>query len=83
MERIKIPIENLTDEEVLKEFVKRFECDGAILIYMESNTEFGFGRWRNTAGKEWVKYLLKKIKDDSQHKLDLSQKQSGIALILN
>lgn len=62
MNTIKFPIENLTDEEVLKEFIKRFECDGAVLIYMESNSEYGFGRWRNRKGKDWVKNLIKHIK---------------------
>ncbi|OJV87434.1 MAG: hypothetical protein BGO34_10145 [Bacteroidia bacterium 44-10] len=62
MNTIKFPIENLTDEEVLKEFLKRFECDGAVLIYMESNSEYGFGRWRNRKGKDWVKNLIKHIK---------------------
>jgi hypothetical protein len=64
METIKFPISNLTDEEILKEFVRRFECDGAVLIYMESNTEFGFGRWKNPKGKEWVKSLFKHIKKE-------------------
>ena len=39
---ITLTIENLTDEQILKEFVKRFECDGAVLIYMEQNKEYGF-----------------------------------------
>jgi hypothetical protein len=64
MNKIKFPIENLTDEDILKEFVKRFECDGAVLIYMESNSEYGFGRWRNRKGKDWVKNLIKHIKSN-------------------
>lgn len=64
MGAIKFPISSLTDEEILKEFVKRFECDGAVLIYMEANREFGFGRWRNTNGKKWVKHLFTHIKND-------------------
>lgn len=47
-------IEELTDEQVLKEFVRRFECDGAVLVYLEKKTEFGFGRWRNATGRNWV-----------------------------
>lgn len=62
MDTIKFPISNLTDEEVLREFVKRFECDGAVLIYMESSSEFGFGRWKNKEGKKWVQDLFKHIK---------------------
>lgn len=65
---IKFPISNLSDEEILKEFIKRFECDGAILIYMESNCEFGFGRWKNNEGKKWVKGLFKHIKSDNSYK---------------
>nr|WP_068890372.1 hypothetical protein [Pedobacter panaciterrae] len=62
MERqIKLSIENLTDEQVLKEFVKRFDCDGAILIYKDDDQEFGFGRWRNSGGRKWVNNLLKVI----------------------
>jgi len=83
MERIKIPIENLTDEQVLKEFVKRFECDGAVLIYMESNTEFGFGRWRNKIGKQWVKQLFKTIKNDVTPCLNYNEIESEIAVKLN
>ena len=59
---ISLVIENLTDEEILKEFTKRFECDGAVLLYMENKTEFGFGRWSNKNGKVWVKELFKTIK---------------------
>jgi hypothetical protein len=60
MAKTRISAQNLTDEEVLKEFVRRFECDGAVLIYLDSATElgaaeFGFGRWRNTKGKYWVR----------------------------
>lgn len=62
MNAIKFPIDNMTDAEVLREFVKRFECDGAILIYMESNSEYGFGRWKNKKGKDWVKNTIQQIK---------------------
>ncbi len=63
MERnVSLIIENLSDEEILKEFTKRFECDGAILLYMEDNKEYGFGRWTNKSGQFWVKELFKTIK---------------------
>ncbi|MDD4720980.1 MAG: hypothetical protein PHQ88_09045 [Bacteroides sp.] len=62
MNTIKFPIDNLTDEQILKEFVNRFECDGAVLIYLDSNSEYGFGRWKNKEGKNWVKSLIKHIK---------------------
>ena len=52
----------LTDEQVLKEFVRRFECDGAVLIYLDSNEEFGFGRWVNSTGKNWVDNMFSRIK---------------------
>lgn len=48
----------LTDEEILDEFVKRFQCDGAILIYLESNTEYGFAKWSNSNGRKWVNELF-------------------------
>lgn len=59
---LKLTIENLTDEEILKEFVKRFECDGAALLYVENGEEFGFGRWTNSNGKKWINGLFKTIK---------------------
>jgi len=57
--------ENLTDEEILKEFVHRFQCDGAVLVYLDSDEEFGFGRWGNKKGKFWVKSLLEILKEKS------------------
>lgn len=60
---IKLSVENLTDEQILSEFVKRFECDGAILIYMENQKEFGFGRWNSGDGRRWVNDLFKIIKN--------------------
>jgi hypothetical protein len=56
---------HLTDEEVLREFVKRFQCDGAVLIYLDSNTEFGFARWRNSLGRKWANNLFKALKEDA------------------
>ena len=80
METIKFPISNLTDEEILKEFVKRFECDGAVLIYMESNTEYGFGRWKNSKGKEWVNSLFKTFKKDIPYVINSSLVETEINL---
>lgn len=57
-------LENLTDEQVLKEFVKRFKCDAAILVYLDSDIESGFGRWSNKAGKKWVDETFKKLQED-------------------
>jgi hypothetical protein len=53
---------DLTDEEILKEFMARFSCDGAALIYLEDGREYGFLRWRNKAGKDWAKELGKLLK---------------------
>lgn len=65
MVKQKQPLENLTDEQILKEFVKRFKCDGAVLIYLDSGTENGLGRWRNSVGKEWVSRIFKLAKQGS------------------
>lgn len=54
----------LTDEQILKEFVKRFECDGAVLVYVEGKTESGLGRWSSPMGKKWVKNTFAKIKQN-------------------
>lgn len=53
----------LTDEEILDEFVKRFECDGAILIYLEANTELGFARWTSDHGRKWARELFSSVKN--------------------
>ena len=58
---ISLIVENLTDEQVLKEFTKRFECDGAILLYMEDQKEFGFGRWTSSDGRKWVNEVFTTI----------------------
>jgi len=34
--------------------VKRFKCDGAILIYLENNFENGLVQWTNKNGINWV-----------------------------
>ena len=55
-------IQELTDEQILKEFVRRFECDGAVLVYLDGSTEFGFGRWRNVTGRNWVHIMFGNLK---------------------
>ncbi|KAA2238807.1 hypothetical protein F0L74_21575 [Chitinophaga agrisoli] len=55
-------LNDLTDEQVLEEFVKRFQCDAAVLIYLESSSEFGLGRWRNSDGRRWVKDIFAAVK---------------------
>ncbi len=60
---LSLKLDDLSDEQVLKEFVKRFKCDGAILIYLENNCENGIARWTNRNGKNWVKNLMPIIKE--------------------
>jgi hypothetical protein len=48
----------LTDEQVLDEFVRRFHCQGAVLIYLDENIEYGFGRWTNPPGRQWVNSIF-------------------------
>ena len=55
---------DLTDEQILREFVKRFKCDAAVLIYLDSTNEFGFGRWSNKTGRKWVNEVFKAVKKD-------------------
>jgi hypothetical protein len=55
-------IKKLTDEEILKEFFKRFECEGAILIYLTKNkneilTENFLSEWESKIGKDWAKRI--------------------------
>lgn len=71
---IKLNVENLTDEQVLREFVKRFECDGAVLIYMDRDAECGFGRWSNPKGKKWVDHLFKTIKSAPVPNFDIKNR---------
>lgn len=61
-----LSIHDLTDEEVLKEFVKRFQCDGAVLIYLDSSSEFGFGRWKTSLGRKWVKNIFEAVKTEEK-----------------
>jgi hypothetical protein len=53
----------LTDEEILDEFVKRFDCDGAILIYLDGNTEYGFSRSTTVHGRAWTTELFTAAKN--------------------
>ena len=63
--KIKKIIEEMTDKEILEAFVKRFECDGAVLVYLDSNSEAGFGRWRNPIGRKWVNNILKRVQSEN------------------
>jgi hypothetical protein len=70
--------QNLTDEEVLKEFVKRFGCDGAVLIYLQDESEFGFGAWNNALGRIWVNQIFKRVKQATVLRPSLLRSETGI-----
>lgn len=65
--------ESLTDEEILKEFVKRFECDGAVLLYFDEKQEYSFGRWRNGNGKKWTNHIFNLLKKDNSFNIQLNE----------
>lgn len=73
----------LNDQEVLDEFVKRFECDGAILIYLDGNTEHGFSRSVNTHGQRWANELMTVAKNHlslpGKHQEILDQEESAFS----
>lgn len=71
-------LQNLTDEEILKEFVKRFECDGAVLVYFEEELEVGFGAWNNSLGRTWVNQFFKRVKQEICLRPSLKNTQNGI-----
>ena len=58
------PFGELTDEQILQEFIKRFDCEGAVLIYFQDEAEYGFGGWKNAIGRTWVNDLFKRVKKD-------------------
>ena len=55
------PLEGLTDEQVLKEFVKRFKCDAAMLIYFDQDNTFGYTRRRNPPGPHWKRAVAEAL----------------------
>lgn len=66
MKRPRQDPKNLTDEQVLAEFVKRFQCDAAILIYKDGDHEHGFTRWVNKQGKLWIEDVQSSIQHRSK-----------------
>lgn len=74
---------DLTDEDVLKEFIKRFECDGAILIYRDSEIENGFGRWRNANGRKWVNSVFNMLKKGQSLNIDETNFKEGLTVQLS
>lgn len=55
-------LQKSTDEQILAEFVKRFGCDGAILLYLDNGEESGLAKWINKEGKTWINNIFKEIK---------------------
>lgn len=68
----------LTDEDVLKEFIKRFQCDAAVLIYLDSSKEFAFGRWSTGTGKAWVNSVFKAVKQHVVLYEDKTKTENGL-----
>lgn len=60
--------EKLSDEDILKAFTERFNCDGALLIYLENDNESGLARWTNKNGKKWVNTIMPIIKQKHLNK---------------
>lgn len=59
---------NLTDEQVLAEFVKRFQCDAAILIYRDGDYHHAFWKWVNKDGKQWADHVMNLIKQRDEER---------------
>lgn len=78
--RARISAKNLTDEEVLLEFVKRFECDAAVLVYLDSENEYGFARWTTSTGKNWTKDVFNAIKKHVYLAPDNTLSEGGITI---
>jgi hypothetical protein len=69
-----LTITELSDEQILQEFVKRFRCDGAVLVYLDSDTENGLGRWRTSEGRKWVNNIFSLIKSSDSNTKGLNNK---------
>lgn len=67
----------LTDEQILQEFIKRFDCEGAVLIYFQDEAEYGFGGWKNTMGRTWVNNVFKRVKKEVRLRASLDQAPPG------
>lgn len=51
---------DMTDEEVVREFCRRFEYDAVFFIGIEKNGgRQAFSRWRNARGRVWIKAVEK------------------------
>lgn len=74
---------DVTDEQFLKEFMKRFQCDGAVFIYLDSGDEFAFGKWSNGTGKNWVNSVFTAVKEKVYLQLDKSRIKENVYLNLS
>lgn len=68
----------LTDEQVLQEFVRRFQCDGAMLIYLDDDVENWFGRWRNSNGRVWVKDFIAHMQRNLKEAASAIKNEKGL-----
>ena len=71
------PLGELTDEQVLQEFIKRFDCEGAVLIYFQDEAEYGFGGWKNAIGRTWVNNIFKRVKGEVRLRASLQKVPPG------
>lgn len=78
----KLTVNDLSDEDVLKEFVKRFNFDAAVLIYLDGDKEYGFGRWCTGTGRGWVKDVLRSLKRHVKLRYDPVSNEEEIGLPL-
>jgi hypothetical protein len=80
MAKERLCVHDLTDEEVLKEFVSRFQCDGAVLLYLDSKVESGFGRWRTREGRRWVREIMRTVNPADHAAEMLAKAKQGMTL---
>jgi hypothetical protein len=73
----------LTDEQILQEFIKRFDCEGAVLIYFQDEAEYGFGGWKNAIGRTWVNNVFKRVKQEVRLRASLQAVGDGRKKWLN
>ena len=67
-----IPVD-LTDEQILSAFVKRFECDGAILVYLDGTQEYGFSNCKNAVGKAWAQDVFRVLQKEPRATIEINQ----------
>ncbi|MFW2477397.1 MAG: hypothetical protein ACN4EP_10800 [Sediminibacterium sp.] len=80
MAKERLSAHQLTDEEVLKEFVSRFQCDGAVLLYLDNEVESGFGRWRTREGRQWVREIMRTVNPSDVANEMIAKARNGVTL---